>query len=80
MEHAAIYRLLCAQNWPVTTMANYTILISDSIPRVRVEWLLLYCSKRFGKGPLRSAGVRKGWLQKNGYLQMLSDVTLVSGH
>ena len=35
--------------------------------------------KRFGKGPLISAGVQKGWPPKKGYLRVLSDVILVYG-
>ena len=37
----------------------------------------LMFSMQFGKGPLISAGVQKGWLPKIGYLRMLSDVSLV---
>ena len=34
-------------------------------------------SKYFGKGPLRTAGVRKGWLPQKGVPRTLSDVILV---
>ena len=33
--------------------------------------------KRFGKGPLISAGVQKGWLPEIGILTVLSDISLV---
>ena len=44
-------------------------MILDGVPRVP-GWMAF--PKHFGKGPLISAGVQKGWLPKLGYLIMLS--------